>query len=283
MEPGEYRNMGFDRRAFLNGAGAVLGCTLGGAAVAAAEEGRGGRAPVTLKEWEAMIRGDTANSFTCVQTAEAAEGPFYYESSLERRAIAERHPGEPLRLGITLAGITPGGRCIPLSGAVLDIWQTNTTGLYSNVGADLQQVDTIGQTFLRGHQFTDDKGYAEFETIVPGWELLAAPAPVNVAIRTTHIHVKAFHRRAVLTTQLYFPDELIDTLYAGVEPYSSNRLLTAPGLTRHYERIRNGQDLFYRASGSQPMSVERVNGILTAKATIGMISQGRPSPATLFR
>lgn len=63
--------------------------------------------------------------------------------------------------------------------------------------------------------------------------------PVVAARRTTHIHVKAFHGRQVLTAQLYFPDKLIDDLYTSVEPYKSHQLLTAPGLTRSYERIRN--------------------------------------------
>ncbi len=48
--------------------------------------------------------------------------------------------------------------CYPLSGAIVDIWQTDPTGLYSNVGPDLQPVDTSGQFFLRGHQVTDEKG-----------------------------------------------------------------------------------------------------------------------------
>lgn len=42
------------------------------------------------------------------------------------------------------------------------VWQTDATGLYSNVGTDLQPMDTVGQTFLR---VTDENGYVEFETI----------------------------------------------------------------------------------------------------------------------
>ncbi len=136
-------------------------------------------------------------------------------SSLQRRAIAERHPGEPL--------------------------------------------------------------------LVPGWELVAAPPPLNVAKRTTHIHVKAFHGREVLTAQLYFPDDLIDGLYASVEPYKSHRLLTAPGLDRSYGRIRNGDDLFFKDSKAQPMTVTRVKGVLVANAMIAMASQGNRGLSTLFR
>lgn len=276
--------MDFDRRAFVNGLGAAAGVSLGGAGLARAAEARSGRTPITRKEWDGIIRSSLGDGgFACVRTTPNTEGPFYYESSLLRRAIAEQLPGMPLRLGIRLGGLAAEGRCFPLAGAIVDVWQTSAAGLYSNVGSDLQPVDTTGQTFLRGHQVTDEKGYVEFDAIVPGWEIVAAAPPVGVAKRTTHIHLKAFHEREVLTTQLFFPDPLIDQLYADVEPYKSHRRLTAPGLDRAYERIRNGEDRFYTEARAQPMTVERVNGVLVAKATIGVISQGDRGFKTLFR
>jgi protocatechuate 3,4-dioxygenase beta subunit len=257
---------------------------LGRLGIAEADEARSGRTPITKKEWDTIIRNGGVGTLTCVETPQLVEGPFYYECSLERRSITEKHAGEPLRLGITLAGLIPGGpKCMPLSGAVIDVWHTDAAGLYSNVGTDLQPVDTVGQTFLRGHQITDDSGYVEFETIVPGWEIVAAPPPVGAARRTTHVHVKVFHGREVLTAQLFFPEKLIDDLYAGVEPYKSHRLLTAPGLTRSYERIRNDQDMFYMSSRSQPMAVTREKGVLVARATIGITSQGNRGFKNFFR
>jgi protocatechuate 3,4-dioxygenase beta subunit len=272
------------RRRFLSGAGAIVGCTLGRLGIAEADEARSGRTPITKKEWDAIIRHGGDGTLTCARTPEAVEGPFYYESSLERRSIAERHAGEPLRLGITLAGmVPPGSTCIPLVGAVIDVWQTDAAGLYSNISADLQVVETVGQTFLRGHQITDDAGYAEFDTIVPGWEIVGAAPPVIAARRTTHIHVKAFHGREVLTAQLYFPDKLIDELYANTEPYKSHRLLTAPGLTRSYERIRNSEDPFFPGSQTRPMTVTREKGTLVARAMLGIASQGNRGFRNYFR
>ncbi len=275
--------MDIDRRLFIGGASAIIGCTLSRAGLAEADAARTGKTPMTRKEWDAIIQEGGRANLTCVATAEATEGPFYYESSLLRRDITDRRPGERLRLGITLGGITVSPLCIPLAGAVIDIWQTDATGLYSNVGRDLQLVDTSGQSFLRGHQMTDENGYAEFDTIVPGWEIVPAAPPLGVAMRTTHIHVKAYHGRELLTTQLYFPDALIDQLYVDVEPYKSHGTLTAPGLDRAYPRIRNAQDIFFNQSRAQPMTVERVNGVLTAKATIGMISQGNRGLPSYFR
>jgi protocatechuate 3,4-dioxygenase beta subunit len=275
--------MGFDRRIFLRGAGAIVGCALGRAGLAEAAEVRSGRAATTRKEWEALVGAAGQANFNCVPTAEILEGPFYYESSPLRSAIAERHQGERVRLGITVAGMILPNRCMPLTGAIVDIWQTDGVGLYSNVGPDLQNVDTVGQSFLRGHQVTDENGYVEFDTLVPGWEIMAAPPPLHVALRTTHVHVKVFHEREVLTTQLFFPDALLDDLYANVEPYKSHRAMTAPGLSRPDERIANGKDRFYLESNSQPVSVAREHGVLVAKATIGVMSQGNLGIKPLFR
>jgi len=95
--------------------------------------------------------------------------------------------------------------------------------------------------------------------------------------------VKVFHGREVLTAQLYFPDRLTDELYANTEPYKSHRRLTAPGLTRSYERMRNAEDIFYTSSQSQPMTVTREKGVLLAKATLGMASQGNRGFRNYFR
>jgi len=283
--------MDFDRRKFVNRLGAAAGASLGGAGLVRAAGLRDGRGPTTQKDWDTMFHlGAAPGGLTCVAATQMTEGPFYAESSPLRRNIAEKHPGLPLRLGITLGGLSrEAGRCFPLVGVVVDIWHTSAEGLYSNVGKDLQPVDTTGQTFMRGHQITDDKGYVEFDTIVPGWEMVPgrpglSNLPVVIPVRrTTHIHVKAFHDREVLTTQLFFADSFLDQLYADVEPYKSHQLLTAPGLDRPYPRIHNGEDRFFTEAKAQPMAVEKVNGVVVAKATFGVLSQGDRGFKSLFR
>lgn len=54
--------MGVDRRIFLNGAGAILGCTLGRVGIAEAEAARDGRTPITKQEWGEIIRGGTTGT-----------------------------------------------------------------------------------------------------------------------------------------------------------------------------------------------------------------------------
>lgn len=266
------------RRRFLIGSALVLAA--GRSGFARAQQMLDGRTPLTRKQWDALVNRMGGATLSCVRTPETNEGPFYYESSLQRRSLVEGHPGFALRLGIVAAGVGQSA-CLPLSGAVVDVWQTDGLGLYSNVGHDLQTVDTTAQTFLRGHQITDESGYVEFDTVVPGWELVPVPEPIKVARRTTHIHVKVFHERQVVTTQLYLPDSLLDELYVGVEPYKSHRTMTAPGLDRSYERVRNSDDFIFAADQARPLEIERSAKGLFAKAIIGfagsMGNRGLPS------
>jgi protocatechuate 3,4-dioxygenase beta subunit len=245
---------------------------------------RDGRKAITKQEWDELRNRMGAGHLTCVRTPESTDGPFYYESSPARRNIAEGRRGMPLRLGITVANATiVGSTCSPLPGAVVDVWHSDADGMYSNVGGDLQTLDTVGQTFMRGHQVTDQDGYVEFETIVPGWELVSVPPAPNVVRRATHVHVKVFQEHKVATTQLYFPDEFLDELYATVDPYRTHRTGTVPGVARSFERIRNGEDQLFVADQSKPMEIRREGDGVFARATIGIVTLGLRGVPTLFR
>jgi protocatechuate 3,4-dioxygenase beta subunit len=243
-----------------------------------------GTTPVTQKAMDDMFRqlmmkGNT----TCVRTEDAPEGPFYYESSALRRAIAEGHAGVPLRLGVNVSTLTIPSGCSPLVGAIVDVWQADAEGMYSNVGSDVQVKDTVGQTFLRGHQVTDQNGRVEFDTIVPGWELVSMIEPVHVGPRTPHIHVRVFYERQIATTQLFLPDDLMDQVFAGIEPYRSHRLMTAPALDKSYERIRNADDLVFNLMHGQPMGYQREGKGLVANASIAMATSGGRGLKSYFR
>jgi len=271
------------RRSVIAAGAALLGSQVGG--IGAAEPGyRDGRSAVTKPEQLAMGAQRASGKYTCVRTMESNEGPYYYESSLRRSNITEGRKGVPLRLRVLIANaVLPGNTCSALPGAVVDVWQADADGMYSNVSTEFQHLDTVGQTFLRGHQVTDPAGYVEFETVVPGWELVAVRPPQNAVLRATHIHVRVFHERQVTTTQLYFPDEYLDELYAGVDPYRTHRKQTAPGAPGEYERLRNTQDSAFLADQSKPMEIQRVSGGITAQATIGLVTLGSRGFKPLFR
>ena len=117
-------------------------------------------------------------------TQSQTEGPFFTRSTPERRSLLE--PGIAGRR-MVLAGYVLSRRCEPIPGALLDFWQAGDEGGYDNVGYR-----------LRGHQFADEAGRYELETVVPG----LYPG------RTRHFHVKVQAPNGpVLTTQLYFPGE----------------------------------------------------------------------------
>src|SRR6185503_4126180 len=75
-------------------------------------------------------------------------------------------------------------------------------------------------TYLRGAQAADANGVVRFTTIYPGWY----PG------RTTHIHCKVhldhckvhLDRRTVLTTQLYFDDNLTEEINRTIQPYTEH-------------------------------------------------------------
>jgi protocatechuate 3,4-dioxygenase beta subunit len=115
-------------------------------------------------------------------TPALTEGPYFKANSPEQTSLLV--PGVS-GTKLTLTGFVLTANCQPIAHALLDFWQANAQGQYDNSGFT-----------LRGHQYTDAKGYYHLETIVPG----LYPG------RTEHIHVKVqAPNSAILTTQLFFP------------------------------------------------------------------------------
>lgn len=187
----------------------------------------------------------------CAPTPEQEEGPYYRRLSLERQDIIEDRPGVPLRLQITVRD----SGCVPIPNAVVDVWHCDALGTYSwyaaaaelnahgtgeaGFGIDLHVCAGAGLapgTFLRGWQRSDSEGVCQFRTIYPGWY----PG------RAVHIHVKVYAGAGVLTSQLYFPDEVTD---------ETHRL--APYRERPHRDSRNADDVIFRDAG-QPTLVTPV-------------------------
>ncbi|GHF37526.1 intradiol ring-cleavage dioxygenase [Seohaeicola zhoushanensis] len=145
----------------------------------------------------------------CILTPQVTEGPYYIDPHLVRQDITEGRPGVPMRLRLQVVTAD----CQPIEGARADVWHCDAAGNYSGFarqGSD-QQISTKGETFLRGTQFSDATGIAEFATIYPGW----------YRGRTTHIHYKVFLEETnVLTGQIFFPDALSAYLFQSVAPYN---------------------------------------------------------------
>ena len=144
------------------------------------------------------------------------EGPYFIEEKLLRSDVRSDpstgvlQAGTLLTLAITVQNQS-GGVCSPLTGAYVDIWHCNASGIYS----DEAQENTTGQKYLRGYQITDDNGLVQFTTIYPGW----------YSGRTVHIHlrVRTYSGSTVLgdfETQAFFDPSVTTAVYAQA-PYSS--------------------------------------------------------------
>ncbi len=193
------------------------------------------RAPDALA-WVADLAG-AAGPGGCVVRPEQTTGPYFVDETLHRSDIRSDpsdgalQPGAQLDLAFQVARLTD-GHCTPVSGARVDIWHCDARGIYSNVQDP--RFDTTGKKYLRGYQLTDDHGVARFTTIYPGWYLGRA------------VHIQFKIRSAgdtpsyEITSQLYFDDELTDSVHA-LGPYAA----------KGAGRTRNARDRIYRRGGAQ--------------------------------
>lgn len=177
----------------------------------------------------------------CVVRPAQTEGPYFVDEKLNRADIrtdpanGKVSAGTPFDLSIRVSSVS-GAACAPLAGAVVDVWQCDANGIYSDVRDIDGQFNTIGQKFLRGHQVTGKDGEARFKTVYPGWYVG----------RTVHIHFKirtnpSGSRGKEFTSQLYFDNAFSDQVFA-----------TAPYAGRNAPRTRNEQDgIFKNENGSQ--------------------------------
>jgi protocatechuate 3,4-dioxygenase beta subunit len=195
---------------------------------------------VGYRDANGVTRIITPNSpVDCIVTPSQTAGPYFVDEGLKRRDIrmdpttARMSDGLPLTLRLHVARIG-GSACTPLAGALVDVWQCDALGVYSDVQDANGFFDTRGRKFLRGYQETDRHGVAEFLTVYPGW----------YQGRTVHIHFKvrvpgSGGRAEEFTSQLYFDDAITDAVHA--EP---------PYRAKGRRDQRNAQDGIFRQRGS---------------------------------
>ena len=174
----------------------------------------------------------------CIVRPALTEGPYFVDEMLNRSDIRSDpgsgavSAGAPLAVAFAVSRID-GTSCIPLVGALVDVWQCDALGVYSDVNDP--GFSTKGKKFLRGYQLTDATGVARITTIYPGW----------YQGRTVHIHFKvrtdpqadAAHE---FTSQLFLDDALTDVVHAQ-PPYASKGPRT----------LRNDGDGIFRQGGDQ--------------------------------
>ena len=181
-------------------------------------------------------------AYACVVRPASTQGPYYVDERLNRSDIRSDpadgtvRPGALLALTINVSTIAKGtlrdaqGRlCSPLEDAIVDIWQCDAEGVYSDA-KDPRYFDTTGKKFLRGYQVTGKDGTAKFVTIYPGW----------YPQRTPHIHYKIRSPERAKSPfefigQMYFDEGISDRVFAR-PPYNGRGKRSVSNIT---DRIYN--------------------------------------------
>lgn len=230
-------------------------------------------APLALREKQVAAISPPALP-SCTVTPQQTEGPFYFDTKMIRKDITEGRPGTILDLKLKVVDEA----CEPVRDAVVDIWSCDAGGVYSGYetvytkdgefkeqrGLPKDKEKHRGdnrpryheepnneKTYLRGAQVTDTNGEVAFKTIYPGWY----PG------RATHIHIKVYlDNNDVFTSQIYFPEDVNDAVYAA-EAYrgkSGNRTL-------------NTDDGIFKRSGKSPFAeMTAVEGGYVGTLTFGI-------------
>ncbi|KAK3936348.1 aromatic compound dioxygenase [Diplogelasinospora grovesii] len=163
----------------------------------------------------------------CILMPAVDQGPLYVKGEQVRKDITEGEAGIKMTLAIQVVDYKT---CKTVPNAYVDIWSSNSTGMYVGVQGypgmgDPNDASILKGTALRGIQATDDHGIASFDSLLPG----------HYAGRATHIHAIVYlgatkqpnntitGGRAAHVGQLYF-DQPFLTAVNQLTPYNSNTM-----------------------------------------------------------
>jgi protocatechuate 3,4-dioxygenase beta subunit len=168
----------------------------------------GGTIAMTAKDcYPDPFTSITPCGIACSTTAGPCTAP-----TTDRRDVSEAMLGLPARLALK---IVTADTCTPLAGAVVEIWHTQRSGVYSGATPSPgfcsgDDAEAPSKTYFRGTQTTDSDGRVDFDTCFPGWY----PG------RCIHIHVSVkLGPTTYVVTQLFFPDELNRSIFQSHPDY----------------------------------------------------------------
>src|SRR6185312_10829347 len=186
----------------------LAACTPGGGTSTASAGASAGASASASAAATAIASAAVASALpACVVVPELTEGPYYVDVELERSDIRTNTSdgavveGTPLTIE-WMVSQADGSACMPMEGAIVDVWHCDALGVYSGVQGN-------SGNFLRGFQRTDANGKATFQTIYPGWYQGRA-VHIHFKIRTDPDASAGFE----FTSQLFFDDDLSRTVYS---------------------------------------------------------------------
>ena len=148
----------------------------------------------------------------CALTPDQVKGPFYplVDRPDENTDLTRVDGKLELARGEVhyVLGTVLGVDCLPLSGALVEIWQACESGRYDHEKDSDNSAELDPNFQYWGETLTDEKGSFQFKTIKPG----SYPADVGWD-RPPHIHFKVSKRGyRELITQMYFKGEALNDL-----------------------------------------------------------------------
>ncbi|KAK4443624.1 Intradiol ring-cleavage dioxygenase [Podospora aff. communis PSN243] len=207
---------------------------------------------------------------SCVLAPEVTEGPYYVTGEFVRQHIAESQKGVNLHLDIQVLNTET---CEPVAGVYVEVWQTNSTGVYGGIVAkgdgNPDDKSNAKKTWLRGFQNSTEDGVVQFHTLFPGHYHGRAPH-IHVAV---HVNATAFRNHTIKNTnafhsgQIFFDQDLINEVEKQ-KPYNTNQQTL----------VNNTDDGILRAAmahGSDPFAnYVYLNGKDVTDGLLGWISFG---------
>ena len=141
----------------------------------------------------ALIAAPAVYAQQCRVTPRDALGPFYKSGAPAQAELCASGSGGSQKLTVTGRVLgTPD--CAPLAGALVEVWQADARGDYTQVGAKQDDAGCL----LRASLKTGADGRYAFRTVLPG----------EYPGRPRHIHYRVSAKgHATLVTQLYFERE----------------------------------------------------------------------------
>lgn len=140
---------------------------------------------------------------------------FANTNNLRRRAgTVDFAEGQP----VILRGRILDFNCVPVAGAIINIWQANAEGIHEFVSADYNQ---HADDFGTGTAVTDNLGNFHFITIFPGAYNKRAP---HLNVRVRHANFLPF------VTQMFFADQLknaADPVFSEMKAHADEKYFTA--------------------------------------------------------
>jgi protocatechuate 3,4-dioxygenase beta subunit len=136
---------------------------------------------------------DALHAQQCRVTPRDALGPFYVKGAPSQAELCASGAGGSQKLAVSgrVLGMPD---CAPLAGAVVEVWQADARGDYTQVGAKQDDPGCLLRASLR----CDPEGRYTYRTVHPG----------EYPGRPRHIHYRVSAAGyATLVTQLYFARE----------------------------------------------------------------------------